>query len=159
VSLHWLNTDGSHRRRFGRAGHKGTSAGTTTPGLKLIEWTAATAEQSSVVEFSFRIRGNLLRRLSGVTIRHNSGARQWTAALRSWTGKTPDPFKTRPIVATGASFPRFRHTRATFSSDRPNVSRLTRGLSLLRGLHFESCVNYGRVKLQIVSKLSKRPDG
>jgi len=41
VSFHWLNTDGSHREGFGRARHNGTSAGTPTPQLKLVEWTVA----------------------------------------------------------------------------------------------------------------------
>lgn len=87
--------------------------------------TAAPARQRSVAKFSFRTRGNLRRTTVGVTIRHSCGAKQWTAALRSWTGETANPFKTKPIVATGASFPRFRHTRATFGSVRRR--RPTRG--------------------------------
>ena len=53
---------------------------------------------------------------------------EWTLALRSWTDETPDPFKTKPVVAAGASFPRLRRTRATLGSDRrdrPTVSGLT----------------------------------
>ena len=54
---------------------------------------------------------------------------KWTAALRSWTDDTPFPLKTGYFIATGASFRRHRHTRATFFSSlqrliaRPHIDR------------------------------------
>ena len=93
-------------------------------------------------------------------MRHSCGAEQWTAALRSWVGESPDPFKTKLIVATGASFSRARHSRATFSNDRPGVSRHNHGSGFRAPTAgFESFVNYGRVKLLIVSGLAARTDG
>jgi hypothetical protein len=44
----------------------------------------ALAEQRSLVEFPSKIKGKLLQQPVGVTIRHNCGVKNWTAALRSW---------------------------------------------------------------------------
>jgi hypothetical protein len=70
-SFRWLTPMGHIGRK---SGVPIASAGTPIPLRYSFEWTTALAEQSSVIELSFRISANLRRRLSGVTIRHNSGA-------------------------------------------------------------------------------------
>jgi hypothetical protein len=49
-------------------------------------------------------QGYLAPNNSGVTIRHSCGAEEWTAALRSWTGETTNPFKTELIAAPAHYF-------------------------------------------------------
>jgi hypothetical protein len=50
-----------------------------------------------------------------------------SVALRSWTNEASNPFRIKVFAATGASFPRYRHTRATI------------GLQLLQPLANEPC--------------------
>jgi hypothetical protein len=123
----------------------------STSDLGPIRWTMALTVQRSVLEFSFRIRANLLRRHVGITIRHNSGARQRTTALQSWTLSKLRQLRSLSFIDIRRSF---HHGFCVYSKERRRRATLSNALSAqLHRSAFDS-----RSAAQALSKFERLTD-